>query len=353
MVELNNIIFTFLLAIFGYFFTKYILLFFERSKNKFLVDNQFSKPQAFHENPTYRLGGVLIFFLLLLVFLYLYFFKNIFLPEYLSFCTLFFLLGLTDDLKADIRPKFRLLFMVSLLAILITYNKIHIERSGLEFLNDLLEIDIFSLIFITLCFLFIINGSNLIDGFNGLLTIHSLIILTILLFVNLLNGNSNLAYILFYMIISNLIFLKFNFPKARMFLGDGGAYLTGTFIAISIISTNNINLSISPFFFCILLFYLFFEVFFSFFRKLLFTRQSPLLPDSRHLHMLVYKILLKKRKKKSDSNYLASVYVNLIYFFSIIPAIFFINNGLFCRYYFFSLLIIYIYLYKILYNQSR
>ena len=71
MVELNNIIFTFLLASFGYFFTKYILLFFERSKNNFLADNQFKKPQSFHENSTYRLGGVIIFSLLLLSILHL------------------------------------------------------------------------------------------------------------------------------------------------------------------------------------------------------------------------------------------------------------------------------------------
>ena len=137
-----------------------------------------------------------------------------------------------------------------------------------------------------------------------------------------------------------------------LFLGGSGSYFLGTFIAISVIKTSIANPTISPFYFCILLFYLFFEVFFSFFRKLLFVKQSPLLPDNKHMHMLVYKILLKKRKKKLVSNYMVSIYVNLIYLFSVIPAIFFMQNGLFCRYYFFSLLIIYIYLYKILYNQS-
>ena len=66
--------------------------------------------------------------------------------------------------------------MIVFLITLVLYNDFYIEKSGFKFLNDLLEIDIFSLIFISLCFLFIINGSNLIDGFNGLLGIHSLII---------------------------------------------------------------------------------------------------------------------------------------------------------------------------------
>jgi len=136
-------------------------------------------------------------------------------------------------------------------------------------------------------------------------------------------------------------------------LGDGGAYLIGILIAISAIKTSYLNPSISPFFFCILLFYLFFEVFFSFFRKILIAKQSPLLPDGQHLHMLLYKFLFKKNKSKLNSNYTVSIYINLIYLLLIIPGIIFMNNGLFCRYYFFSLLIVYVYFYKILYEKVK
>ena len=352
-MELNNIIFSVFLIFFGYFFGKYLLLTFKKSKTNFLADDQFQKIQAFHENSTYRLGGIIIFSLLVLVFLYLYFFRNIFSFEYVSFCTLFFLLGLADDLKINIAPKFRLLIMITFLIILITSNEIYINKTGFEFLNNLVAIDIFSLTFVCVCFLFIINGSNLIDGFNGLLGIHSLIIFIVLFYINSINENNNLAHILFYALLLNLIFLKFNFPKAQIFLGDSGAYLVGTFIAISVINTSKFSPSISPFFFCVLLFYLFFEVFFSFFRKIFFTKQSPLLADNQHLHMFLYKFLLKKNNTKLNSNYSVSIYINLIYLLSIIPAIIFMKDGLFCRYYFFSLLIIYIYLYKILYNQIK
>ena len=327
--------------------------FFKKSKSGLLVDNQFQKPQAFHEHSTYRLGGIIIFSLLILVYLYLYFSRNIFSSEYVSFCILFFLLGLVDDLKINILPKFRLLIMIVLLLTLVISNEIHITKSGLAFLNNLLEIDIFSLMFICLCFLFIINGSNLIDGFNGLLAIHSLIIFIVLFVINLINGNNNLIYILFYACLLTLIFLKFNFPKAQIFLGDCGAYLIGVLIAISVVKTSNLNPFISPFFFCILLFYLFFEVFFSFFRKIFVVGQSPLLPDNQHLHMLLYKLLLKQNKIKLNSNYTVSICINLIYLSSIIPGIIFMNNGLFCRYYFFSLLIVYVFFYKMLYEKVK
>ena len=41
--------------------------------------------------------------------------------------------------------------------------------------------------FVLLCFLFVINGANLIDGFNGLLTINFLIINLILTYININN----------------------------------------------------------------------------------------------------------------------------------------------------------------------
>ena len=82
--------------------------------------------------------------------------------------------------------------MILSLAFLIINNEFYIEKTGFSFLNNLLTVDIFSLFFMCLCFLFIINGSNLIDGFNGLLGIHSFIILFILSSINLIAEINNL-----------------------------------------------------------------------------------------------------------------------------------------------------------------
>jgi len=350
-MALNNIIFLLFIIIFGFYFNKHLLFFFKKINNNLLVDDQFNKPQAFHENPVPRLGGITLYLLLAIIFIYLFFLKNIFFFEYISFCSLFFFLGFIDDLKVNIAPKFRLIIMTILLVVLILSSDVQIDKSGLEFLDNLIQIDIFSLIFICLCFLFIINGSNLIDGFNGLLGIHSLIIFATLTVINLMSENNDISFILLCVSSIILIFIKFNFPKAKVFLGDGGAYLIGSLIAISAIQTSNLNTSVSPFFFCILLFYLFFEVFFSFFRKILIERRSPLLPDNKHLHMLLYKLLFKKYRNNLQANYMVSVYVNLIYFLLLIPAIFFMEDGLFCRYYFFGMIVFYTYFYKMLYKK--
>ena len=131
-MELNNIIFSLFLIFFGYFFSKYLLLIFKKSKSNLLVDNQFQKPQAFHDNSTYRLGGIIIFSLLILVFLYLYFSRNILPVEYISFCLLFFLLGLVDDLQINIAPKFRLIIIIAFLITLVISNEIYIKKNWIR-----------------------------------------------------------------------------------------------------------------------------------------------------------------------------------------------------------------------------
>ena len=88
-MELNNIIFPFLLLFFSYLISKYFLYILNKSNKNLLIDNQFEKPQAFHEKSTYRLGGVIIFLSLAFLFSYLFFYKDILLIEYITFCLLF------------------------------------------------------------------------------------------------------------------------------------------------------------------------------------------------------------------------------------------------------------------------
>ena len=353
-MDLNNLILFFFLIGFSLFFYKYFLAILYKYNPKLLIDDQFNKPQAFHESAISIAGGLGIFFSLLIIICNFLLFKNIIFFEYLSICTVLFALGFIDDIGINIKPKIRLVLMIIFLIFLIKYNSFYIENTGISVLNRWLEnSEVFSLIFICLCFLFVVNGANLIDGYNGLLGFHSLIILLNLFFINYLNEHNDFANLLFFGILILIIFLKYNFPKAKIFLGDGGSYLLGAFVAISAIKTSILNPAISPFYFCILLFYLFFEVFFSFFRKLIKEKMPPIHPDKKHLHMLVYKMLFKKNNDKLKSNYYVSIIMNLIYLILIIPAIFMMNSGIFCKYYSIVFFIIYIFSYKKIYEKTK
>ena len=136
----NDLIFVFILIAYSYLQNRILLNVFNKNRNVSLSDSDFTKPQAFHEKSTYRLGGITIFLALIVIFLYSFFFNKIIYFEYISFCTAFFLLGLIDDLKINLKPKLRLLLMGSFLIALIINNNFYIEKTGLGFLNNLLEI---------------------------------------------------------------------------------------------------------------------------------------------------------------------------------------------------------------------
>ena len=117
-------------------------------------------------------------------------------------------------------------------------------------------------------------------------------------------------------------------------------------MALNTIITNNLNTTISSFFFCILLFYLFFEVFFSFLRKL-YQNKSPVFPDDKHLHMLSF-VLVKKYFGYHNGNYINSIIINF-FILLFLPSIYFAENGFVCKYlvFFFSIYL-FVYLLKTL-----
>jgi len=348
LIEMSFLsIFSFITFFIFYITSKYS----HKLNNGILLDKDFLKPQAFHHEAISRSGGIASIISLFIFFGIYYLLYSKILYEYIFVCTSLFLIGYLDDIKVKVSPYIRLILMVIFLIICIFFLPIEIYSIDLIFLNLLLENKIFSVIFALLCFLFIINGANLIDGFNGLLTINLIIINCILLFINLKNNHLEFSSFLIAQIIILISFFLFNFPKAKMFLGDSGSYLFGSMIALNIIISNNFNSNISAFFSCILLFYIFFEVFFSFFRKLL-QKKSPFLPDQNHFHMLVYKYLQKKRPSPNN-NSLTSLFLNTGYLILILPGIYFMDNPLFNRYWFFILLIIYTLLYLRLYKSVK
>ena len=128
------------------------------------------------------------------------------------------------------------------------------------------------------------------------------------------------------------------------------SYSIGSLTALNAINTSINNSEISPIFFGIILFYLFFEVFFSFIRKIRLKR-SPLKPDRKHLHMLVFKFLELKNFK--SPNPVTSVAINLLFIFLVLPATFFCENNFLCKIWFVILTLIYLFSYFLLNNLTK
>ena len=98
-------------------------------------------------------------------------------------------------------------------------------------------------------------------------------------------------------------------------MGDSGSYVISLFVGFTLINVYNNSVSISPFFIALLLWYPCFENLFSIIRKFNF-KLSPLKPDNKHLHHLIYINLKRKYKlSKNLSNNISSMIIN---FFNLI-----------------------------------
>ena len=253
------------------------------------------------------IGGYVIF--LFIVFFNFYF-------NYLELFFLFsiFLSGILSDNKIFNSPSKRLFFQIFVIIISISFSEIGIMSTRIEFIDYLLMNKVINIIFTTFCILIVINGSNFIDGLNGLVIGYYLIIVTVLL-----NSNSNIVFYFESNLLVNLtviliLLLIANFFN-KVFLGDNGSYLIGFLFSIYLIRIHQINPSISPYFIILLLWYPCFENLFSIIRK----KMSKILvtnPDNSHLHQLFFLFIFKKFEieNKLIANNLTSLIINLYHF---------------------------------------
>tara|TARA_Y200000002_G_C22407275_1_gene548274 strand:- start:3 stop:713 length:711 start_codon:yes stop_codon:yes gene_type:complete len=168
----------------------------------------------------------------------------------------------------------------------------------------------FSFIFTSFCLMVLINGSNFMDGLNGLFLGYFLIILAILynlkLYDVLLIQEEN-----FFLIIQILLFILFLNFSNQLFLGDNGAYSLSFFIGCLLIEIYNNYSNLSPYFIILLLWYPCYENLFSILRKLIF-KKNPLKPDNSHLHHHIFIFIKSKFEIKNLwANNISSLMINL------------------------------------------
>ena len=203
-----------------------------------------------------------------------------------------YLIGFFSDRKILVSPKKKFLIQCILVLLFVIIFDIKINSSRIELFDIILNNKIFAIPFSAFCLLILINGSNFIDGLNGLLISYTIIILLILAKLSLIDSSiiSNQSiYLIIFVLLLLLLLNIFNI----LMLGDSGAYLLGFFMGFIIISSHASNPNISPYFFISLIWYPCFENLFSILRKI--NREfSPLKPDSKHLHQLVFFFLTKK-----------------------------------------------------------
>lgn len=200
------------------------------SKKKNIVDIPNSR--KIHHRPISRLGGVAIFLSFIIVlFMYYFLLKNKFkfnlnFNLWLFSCAMFlsFLIGFIDDI-INIRARYKLILQI------ITGFLVYL--SGLKFTMfkflDVFNVKfgVFSSIITILWVISFMNAINLIDGLDGLASGIVLIATIFILIISLIQKVYIVTIISSILIGSIFGFYIFNFPPAKIFMGDGGAYFLG------------------------------------------------------------------------------------------------------------------------------
>ena len=293
--------FFFFIPVFIYLINAYII------KNKYLFNFSGETHQKFLGTKKAPLSGGIFLILFLSTILVE---KDIIIYIFLIFI---FILGLFSDLKILSLPSRRLFYQFILIILFVYFSDIDTISTRVIFIDNVLQNYYISIFFTTFCLIILVNGTNFIDGLNGLVLTYYLIVIAILYKLNLLTGiNFNdfnalyFSYLLFIMIIFNLL--------NKFYLGDSGAYLLGFLVGYILIKIHNYDSNISPFFVVLLLWYPCFENLFSIIRKFKFGR-SPVFPDNRHFHQLLFYFLKKKFKfsNLACNNY-SSIIINFYNF---------------------------------------
>jgi UDP-GlcNAc:undecaprenyl-phosphate GlcNAc-1-phosphate transferase len=149
-------------------------------------------------------------------------------PLFFTAMTLSFLLGLMDDLF-HIKARYKLVFQ-ALIAALASFSGLLISRF---FFFDLFRIDFgyFSHVITVIWIILFMNAINLIDGMDGLASGILVIASSFVALVSLLMGNTATAFLSLALLGAVGGFYIFNFPPARIFMGDSGAYFLGFIFA--------------------------------------------------------------------------------------------------------------------------
>lgn len=235
MSDYNFFIFFFILNYFLFYF------FLKIAKKIGFVDTS----KKFNNPITATSAGIIFYINTLIIFFFTFFldesskdiFPNNFVYTYIAFSILI-IISTIDDLK-PIDPKIRLFFQLICVYLALTSIKIYNINFPLK-LTILISL---------IVWVYIVNITNFTDGSDGFLATN-----TIFLFINLivldylLNLNLFSKQIALVLLPSIIIFLYFNKPNAKLYMGDSGSILIGFingFIFLELITNFKINLAIT------------------------------------------------------------------------------------------------------------
>jgi UDP-N-acetylmuramyl pentapeptide phosphotransferase/UDP-N-acetylglucosamine-1-phosphate transferase len=308
----------------------FLLLRFADRHAPLVRDSDMSGPQKFHTHPVPRIGGVAVFWGVVIGILWshrsassgtatLWLLLLSAMPAFLS--------GLAEDMARNILPRWRLAFIAVSAAIAVWLLDAVIVRTHIPGVDWLLRWYPFAVALTIFAVTGVANAMNIIDGFNGLASMCGLFMLLAVAYVAFQVDDGTIFAAALITSGAVLGFFVWNYPAGLIFLGDGGAYLLGFTLAELSILLLLRNAQVSPMFPLLLCAYPIFETVFTIYRRRFVRGVAAGAPDGIHLHTLIYRRVIRRdleREPPSSNtgrNSMTAPYLWILCLMSVIPAV--------------------------------
>jgi UDP-N-acetylmuramyl pentapeptide phosphotransferase/UDP-N-acetylglucosamine-1-phosphate transferase len=299
-------------------------------------DRDFSKPQKMHTAPVPRIGGlgIVVGLAAMVVWAWLIGRRELAVMclALLACAAPAFVAGFAQDFTEAVTPRGRLVATAVSAALAFVWLEARLRDTAIPGLDWLVGFTAGSLLLTVFAVAGIANAVNIIDGFNGLASMCVMLMLGAVAYVAFQVDDRRIALLALAGIGAVLGFFLWNFPSGLIFMGDGGAYFLGFWVAELCILLIGRNPEVSPLFPLLVCIYPAFETLFSIYRRWLLRDRPAHLPDGIHLHSLVYRRVMRwavgdrSAKALTRRNSMTSPVLWALCMASVLPAMLFWDN---------------------------
>lgn len=234
--------------------------------------------------------------------------------------------GLLEDLTKRVTPRQRLLATLAAAALAAWTLDAIIWRTDIPGLDGLVSHPAGAVALTLLVVAGVSNAVNIIDGFNGLASMCVVLMLLGLAWVAHQVGDPLLLTCALAGVGATLGFFVWNYPGGRIFLGDGGAYFLGFYVAVLGVLLLVRHPQVSPLCPLLMVIYPAYETLFSIYRRVVLRGRSPGSPDATHLHTLLFRRVVscgrtrREVELRARLNSLTAPYLWALSALSVVPA---------------------------------
>jgi UDP-N-acetylmuramyl pentapeptide phosphotransferase/UDP-N-acetylglucosamine-1-phosphate transferase len=273
-----------------------LLIVTQRWHGKHSLDNDLSGAQKIHHAPVPRVGGAGLAFGLVIAAgaSFVLGGQTYSMVLQLLACAIpVFAAGFIEDLTKKVSVRTRLYASLVSAAMAAWILGANLLRLDTPVLDTVVSIAPLSIVFTCIAVGGMTHAVNIIDGLNGLAAGCVALMLGGLALIGWQVGDILVVKLCLLGIASLLGFLLLNFPFGRIFLGDGGAYLGGFWLAECAVLLLKRNPGISTWAVLLCCMYPVWETLFSIYRRHVHQHVSSGKPDMVHFHHLVYLFISK------------------------------------------------------------